>query len=164
MPCRAIVFLCIGLGLLGGCARQPSSAASAPPASATPPPAATLIEVVFNSPVVAQAYGTWPVLTPFAHTPGRAACNLPQWHPPMADGSDFTSIPGMCETMVQPDGAAWVVRLRETWDPALFRLASEQAASDFEHTWAFTVDANQQVVHWEHKGNFPPQFVHTDFK
>lgn len=56
------------------------------------------------------------------------------------------------------------MRLRETWDPARFRLAGEQAAGDFAHTWAFTVDANGEVVRWEHEGNFLPQFVHTDFK
>lgn len=56
------------------------------------------------------------------------------------------------------------MRLRETWDPARFRLAGEQAAGDFAHTWAFTVDANGEVVRWEHEGNFPPQFGHTDFK
>lgn len=70
----------------------------------------------------------------------------------------------LCETTVQPDGTTWVVRLRETWDPARFRLAGEQAVGDFAHTWAFTVDANGEVVRWEHEGNFPPQFVHTDFK
>ena len=69
----------------------------------------------------------------------------------------------LCETTVQPDGTTWVVRLRETWDPARFRLAGEQAAGDFAHTWAFTVDANGEVVRWEHEGNFPPQFGHTEF-
>lgn len=161
---RLLMPALIGIGLLAGCGAIPATSLRPTPAPRSPATLdADLIDAVLRSTALAQAYGSWPVLAPFPRQIATRACAIPEWQPPVAGGTDFTSVSGMCETSVSQNEGIWIVRFRESWEPARFRFAGDQGAGPFEHTWEFMLDEAKQIIGWTHQGNFPPQFVHTPF-